>query len=114
MAAGRRLRTRVRTTKARPTHFVIFASFESSVIAFECVKKVSAAPEMAPESPERLPDWSSTTQIKNRQVISWIIVRAVVIVFCPFNEKEVSLYNSYSCKANNNTIMKSFQEIFNI
>ena len=103
----------MRITKASPTHLVILASFASTVTALDFVRKVSAPPAIAPERPERLPDWSKTTLVRNKQVRSWSIVRMVFsMVFNPFNEKETCLFNSYSCKANNNTMIPQFQEDF--
>lgn len=82
--------TSVRITKASATHFVIFASFASIVGAFDLEKNVSAPPEIAPERPERLPDWRSTTQMRKIQVTSCTIVRTrvrVVIIVNPFKCK---------------------------
>jgi hypothetical protein len=51
------------------THFVILASRASHDRAWFFERKASAAPEMAPDSPARLPDWKSTTRIKKTDVV---------------------------------------------
>ncbi len=68
------LSVRVRTMNDIAIHVVALASLASHVFAWFFERNVSAAPEMAPERPERLPDCNRTTAISTRQDATWITV----------------------------------------
>lgn len=70
-----RFRTRTAAMKMKETHLVIRASFASQVFFLWLDRKVSLPPLRAPATPEFLPDWSKTTQIRNRQAMKMMMVR---------------------------------------
>ena len=69
----------MRTAKTIATHFVDFARIASVPLDLFFERKVSAAPEIAPDRPAFLPDWKITTPINAIQTIRCAIWRTNVI-----------------------------------
>lgn len=79
------MRISVSKTKTKAIHFVYLARRESIDLDLFFDKNVSAAPDMAPDRPELLPDWSKTIEIMAKAEINCMIVRASGNINIPFN-----------------------------